>query len=127
MGLDRVISLRHRKRNLYQTCEARRLSDLIYSLDQETASFATDFVDAFTMASVDFQKIIFGQTVPPQYGIFFYDPKGEAVELATALRNAKIPFMIAQSRAGTTPYPPQTLTHNWSNATKLKSALTVRT
>jgi hypothetical protein len=82
--------------------------DLIYSLDQETASFATDFVDAFTMASVDFQKIIFGQTIPPQYGIFLYDPKGEAVELATALRNAKIPFMIAQSRAGTGPYPPQT-------------------
>jgi hypothetical protein len=82
--------------------------DLIYSLDQETASFVTDFVDAFTMASVDFQKIIFGQTIPPQYGIFLYDPKGEAVELATALRNAKIPFMIAQSRAGTGPYPPQT-------------------
>jgi hypothetical protein len=56
------------------------------------------------------------------------DPKGEAVELATALRNAKIPFMIAQSRAGTGPYPPpNTITHNWSNATKLKSALTLRT
>src|SRR6202035_3593466 len=55
--------------------------DLIYSLDQENASFAQDFVETFTNAHADFEKIIFGQTIPPQYGIFLYDPKGEAHEL----------------------------------------------
>jgi len=82
--------------------------DLIYSLEQETASFAQDFADVFSNAGVNFDKLIFGQILPPQYGIFLYDPKGEATELAAALRTAKIPFVIAQSRAGDSPYPPQT-------------------
>jgi hypothetical protein len=83
--------------------------DLLYLTDPEVSSLTQDFIDAFTKAHVEFAVIPpFGQFMPPQYGIFLYDPKGEVQPLAAALLAADIPFNPAQHRAGTNPYPPET-------------------